>query len=209
MAAQIPIKNDAAANDAALAKVKADKEREASDGHDGTWVAHPGLVQLAKDVFDRLMPKPNQLSKRLPDLTVTRDSLYEMHKGAITEAGLRANIRVGVQYIEAWLRGNGCVPLYNLMEDAATAEISRTQIWQWLRHGAKLDDGRKIDVALFDRLVEEEMTALRGTLGPAKFDGGRFKDAIDIFSAMSTSAEYEDFLTLPAYQRIVQLDSRD
>jgi malate synthase len=209
MAAQIPIKNDTAANDAALAKVRADKEREASDGHDGTWVAHPGLVQIAKDVFDRLMPAPNQLSKRLPDLKVTRDSLYEMHKGAITEAGLRANIRVGVQYIEAWLRGNGCVPLYNLMEDAATAEISRTQIWQWLRHGAKLDDGRKVDVALFERCVREEMNELSRTLGAERFDGGRFKDAIEIFSAMSTSAEYEDFLTLPAYRRIVDLQSGD
>jgi malate synthase len=209
MAAQIPIKSDPAANDAALAKVKADKEREASDGHDGTWVAHPGLVQIAKDVFDRLMPGPNQLSKRLPDLKVTREGLYELHKGAITEAGLRANIRVGVQYIEAWLRGNGCVPLYNLMEDAATAEISRTQIWQWLRHGAKLDDGRKVDVAMFERCVREEMNALRGSLGAARFDGGRFEDAIEIFSAMSTSAEYEDFLTLPAYRRIVELQSGD
>jgi malate synthase len=209
MTAQIPIKNDTAANDAALAKVKADKEREASDGHDGTWVAHPGLVQIAKDVFDRLMPKQNQVSKRLPGLQVRRDDLYELPKGAITEAGLRANIRVGVQYIGAWLRGNGCVPLYNLMEDAATAEISRTQIWQWLRHGAKLDDGRKVEVTLFDRCVEEEMAALRQSLGPAKFDGGRFKDAIDIFSAMSTSAEYEDFLTLPAYQKVLQLGGGD
>jgi malate synthase len=209
MTPQIPIKNDTAANDAALAKVKADKEREASDGHDGTWVAHPGLVQIAKDVFDRLMPKQNQVSKRLPGLQVRRDDLYELPKGAITEAGLRANIRVGVQYIGAWLRGNGCVPLYNLMEDAATAEISRTQIWQWLRHGAKLDDGRKVEVTLFDRCVEEEMAALRQSLGPAKFDGGRFKDAIDIFSAMSTSAEYEDFLTLPAYQKVLQLGGGD
>jgi malate synthase len=209
MAAQIPIKNDAAANEAALAKVRADKEREASDGHDGTWVAHPGLVQIAQDIFDRLMPRPNQLDKRLRHLDVTRDHLYELHHGAITEAGLRGNIRVGVQYIEAWLRGNGCVPLYNLMEDAATAEISRTQIWQWLRHGAKLDDGRKVDVALFERCMTEEMDALRRTLGAERFDGGRFKDAIEIFSAMSTSAGYEDFLTLPAYRRIVKFADRD
>jgi malate synthase len=145
MAAQIPIKNDPVANEAALAKVLADKRREANDGHDGTWVAHPGLVPLARGVFDAAMPEPNQLSKLREDVDVTESDLLELPHGTRTEKGLRWNLRVGVQYVEAWLRGVGCVPLYNLMEDAATAEISRTQIWQWLRHNAVLDDGRPVD----------------------------------------------------------------
>ena len=144
MAAQIPIKGDPAANEAAFAKVRADKEREAGNGHDGTWVAHPDLVPVAKEVFDRLMKTPNQLGVLREDVKVGRDDLLKVHDGARTEGGLRENIRVGVQYIEAWLRGRGAVPLYNLMEDAATAEISRAQIWQWLQHRAKLEDGREV-----------------------------------------------------------------
>jgi malate synthase len=198
MAAQIPVKGDPAANEAAFAKVRADKEREAADGHDGTWVAHPDLVPIAMEVFDRLMPQPNQLSRLREDISVTRADLLQVHDGARTEHGLRENIRVGVQYIEAWLRGKGAVPLYNLMEDAATAEISRAQIWQWIGRAAALEDGRAVTPALFNALLDEEMSALRTALGPA-FETGRFAEAIRIFSEMSLSPGFEEFLTLPAY----------
>ena len=197
MAAQIPIKNDPPANEAAFAKVRADKEREAGNGHDGTWVAHPDLVPVAMQVFDRLMPAANQLGKMREDVRVTAADLLQVHEGERTEAGLRENIRVGVQYIEAWLRGRGAVPLYNLMEDAATAEISRAQIWQWLQHKAKLADGRTVTPDLFRVLLDDEM----GKLRPAS-DGGRFKQAIDLFSRMSLSDAFEEFLTLPAYRLI-------
>ena len=196
MAAQIPIKNDPAANEAAFAKVRADKEREAGNGHDGTWVAHPDLVPVAKAVFDRLMPQQNQLNVLRQDVHVGCEELLHVHDGARTEAGLRENIRVGVQYIEAWLRGKGAVPLYNLMEDAATAEISRAQIWQWLRHKAKLDDGREVTPAMFNALLADEMAKLNapGT--------GRFIEAIKLFSDMSLAEEFAEFLTLPAYRLI-------
>jgi malate synthase len=200
MAAQIPVKGDGAANEAAFAKVRADKEREAGDGHDGTWVAHPDLLPVAMDVFDRLMPGPNQLGRMREDVTVTRDDLLKIHDGVRTEAGLRENIRVGVQYIEAWLRGRGAVPLYNLMEDAATAEISRAQIWQWIAQKAKLEDGRVVTAELFEALLAEEMAALKTALPASAFETGRFDQAIDIFSRMSLSATCEEFLTLPAYE---------
>ena len=203
MAAQIPVKNDDAANDAATAKVKADKEREAGNGHDGTWVAHPALVGVAMDVFNRLMPEPNQVDKERPAHNIGQKELLELHTGDITEDGVRHNIRVGVQYLEAWLGGRGAVPLYNLMEDAATAEISRAQIWQYIRHGAKLDDGRTVTTELFLDLLEQEMASLKQQLGADRFDGGHFADAIDIFREMSTSEEFEEFLTLPAYRRLV------
>ncbi|PXW56572.1 malate synthase A [Chelatococcus asaccharovorans] len=202
MAAQIPVKNNPAANEAAFAKVRADKEREAGNGHDGTWVAHPDLVPVAMEVFDRLMPGPNQLDKLREDVTITRDNMLEVHEGVRTEAGLRENIRVGVQYIEAWLRGRGAVPLYNLMEDAATAEISRAQIWQWLFHGAKLDDGRAVTPELFKAALDDEMAALRKTLGPDVYDKGRFPEAIKLFADMSLAKDFEEFLTLPAYKLI-------
>jgi malate synthase len=191
MAAQIPVKGDAAANEAAFAKVRGDKEREARDGHDGTWVAHPDLVPLAMEVFDALMPAPNQLGRLREDVTVTREDMLQVHGGARTERGLRENIRVGVQYIEAWLRGRGAVPLYNLMEDAATAEISRAQIWQWIAQGATLDDGRVVDADLFRSLLAEET---------ASFEGGAFPSAIRLFSEMSLAPAFEEFLTLPAYE---------
>jgi len=199
MAAQIPVKNDPAANEAAFAKVRADKEREATNGHDGTWVAHPDLVPIAMGVFDRLMPAPNQLGKLREDVSITREQLLKVHDGVRTEQGLRENIRVGVQYIEAWLRGRGAVPLYNLMEDAATAEISRAQIWQWVQAGAKLDDGRAVTPDLFRAVLDEEMAALKTTLG-APFETGRFAEAIKIFSDMSLSSDFAEFLTLPAYE---------
>ncbi|MDE0052109.1 MAG: malate synthase A [Rhodospirillales bacterium] len=200
MAAQIPIKGDDRANEQAFGKVRADKEREAGDGHDGTWVAHPGLVPVAREVFDRLMPEPNQVSLQLGNVTVTEADLIAMPEGAITEEGLRNNIRVGIQYIEAWLAGRGAVPLYNLMEDAATAEISRAQIWQWMRHGASLADGRAIDRALVDRVLAEEIAALREALGEDRFEGGHFDDAIALFTEVATADDFPTFLTLPAYQ---------
>ena len=208
MAAQIPIKNDAEANEEALAKVRADKEREAGDGHDGTWVAHPGQVPVAMEVFDRLMPEANQLERMHGNLVVTEGDLLEVPTGKITEAGLRGNISVGIQYIESWLRGQGCVPLYNLMEDAATAEISRAQVWQWLKHGAQLNDGRVIDRALFDQLLSEEIDGLQQELGEERFSGGRFDEAIALFADLSTSETFEEFLTLPAYGLLDEGEAR-
>ncbi|WP_443751273.1 malate synthase A [Asticcacaulis solisilvae] len=190
MAAQIPVKTDPAANDAAFARVRADKEREAGDGHDGTWVAHPDLVPVATAVFDRLMPGPNQLSRLREEIETTREDLLKVHDGTRTEQGLRENIRVGIQYIEAWLRGRGAVPLYNLMEDAATAEISRTQVWQWIRHGATLDDGRVVTRERVLDLIEAEMRP---------FTDGHFAEARALFTELATAAHCADFLTVPAY----------
>lgn len=197
MAAQIPVKGDEAANQAAFAKVRADKEREAGAGHDGTWVAHPDLVPVAMEVFDRLMPAPNQLDKRLADLTVTQAQMLELHDGQRTEAGVRENIRVGVRYTQAWIEGRGAVPLYNLMEDAATAEICRTQLWQWIRLGADLADGRQMTSQLFVGLLTEEMADLR-----RDFPSPRLEDAALLFSRMVLSDTLEEFLTLPAYELI-------
>ncbi len=202
MAAQIPIKNDPAANDAALAKVRADKEREAGDGHDGTWVAHPGLVPVARAVFDRLMPGPNQLARQRPDVFIAARDLLAVPAGTIGEAGIRTNIRVGVQYVESWLRGNGCVPIENLMEDAATAEISRAQLWQWRKHGVATETGARIDDVLLKRLFGEEMQKLAGAIGPAAFKAGRFAEARRLFWRMTTAREFTEFLTLPAYDMI-------
>jgi malate synthase len=202
MAAQIPVKGDQKANEAAFAKVRADKEREAINGHDGTWVAHPDLVPIAMEVFDRLMPEANQLSKKRDDVHVTQADLIEVHKGKRTEEGLRENLRVGVQYIEAWLRGRGAVPIYNLMEDAATAEISRAQVWQWLHLKAKLDDGREVTPAMFRDALKGEMERVKGEVGAKAFDGGRFKEATALFSDMSLASTFDEFLTLPAYKLI-------
>ena len=202
MAAQIPIKGDPAANQAAFAKVRADKEREAGNGHDGTWVAHPDLVPVAMEVFDRLMPGPNQLLKFREDVQISAADLLQVHEGQRSEAGLRENIRVGVQYIEAWLRGRGAVPLYHLMEDAATAEISRAQVWQWLHLEAKLDDGRTVTPDLFRDTLADEMNKVRAAVGEQAFTSGRFDEAIALFSDMSLSAAFEEFLTLPAYRLI-------
>jgi malate synthase len=203
MAAQIPIKGDAAANEAALAKVRTDKEREVGDGHDGTWVAHPGLVPVARQVFDAGMSGPNQLARTLDNLVVEARDLIAVPEGSITEAGLRQNISVGIQYIEAWLRGQGCVPLYNLMEDAATAEISRAQVWQWLRHGARLDDGRVVDRALFDAALAREVEHIRREVGPERFEAGRFDQAVALFAKLSTDERFAEFLTLPAYDLLI------
>src|ERR1700719_1987760 len=198
MAAQIPIRDDPAANKAAMEKVRADKLREAGDGHDGTWVAHPGLVAIAKEVFDREMTQPNQIARKRQDVHVTASDLVAVPKGTITEAGLRQNLNVGIGYIEAWLRGTGCVPLYNLMEDAATAEISRAQLWQWIRHHARLEDGRTVDAALCSAMLDEELAKLR----EAARDGGRYDDAADLFRQLVEAPSFPEFLTLPAYDLI-------
>ncbi|MHA1537362.1 MAG: malate synthase A [Alphaproteobacteria bacterium] len=202
MAAQIPIKGDDEANNAAIAKVREDKEREAGDGHDGTWVAHPGLIPVAMEVFDALMPEANQLPRQRQDVNVTAEDLLAVPEGTITEAGVRMNINVGIQYTEAWLRGNGCVPIYNLMEDAATAEISRSQLWQWRKHGASITDGAKIDDELLERLFDEEMAAISELVGGEAFEGGKFDEARELFWEMTVSDEFEEFLTLPAYERL-------
>ncbi len=200
MAAQIPIRDNPERNQAALDKVRADKLREAKEGHDGTWVAHPGLVQIAIEVFDEYMPAANQLDKQREDVDVSAADLLTPSAGDITEDGVRLNLKVGIQYLEAWLGGNGCVPLYNLMEDAATAEISRAQVWQWLRHNAILADGRPLTLALYSQLLEEEMDAIRGEVGAARFDSGRFQLAMQLFDEMIRADDFSEFLTLPAYK---------
>jgi malate synthase len=203
MAAQIPIKNDPAANDAALAKVRADKEREAGAGHDGTWVAHPGLVPVAMEIFDARMKGPNQISRTRDDVRVEKGDLLSVPNGTITEAGLRTNVNVGLLYLESWLRGTGCVPLYNLMEDAATAEISRAQVWQWIRHPrGMLNDGRKVTVAMFSSILEQELSKIRDAVGAAKFEEGKFLAAARIFSKIITDENFTEFLTLPAYDEL-------
>jgi malate synthase len=206
MAAQIPIKNDPDASRSALEKVRADKLREVMDGHDGTWVAHPGLVAVAREVFEAVMPGPNQLERRREDVHVTAADLLELPRGTRTEEGLRLNIRVGIQYLEAWLRGNGCVPLYNLMEDAATAEISRSQVWQWIRHGARLTDGRTIDAGLLRRMADDEMKRIESEVGVDRFRTGRFPEARGLFERLSTQEKLEEFLTLPAYEMLEATD---
>ncbi len=200
MAAQIPIKHHPAANEAALAKVLADKEREATDGHDGTWVAHPGLVPVALQAFDRHMPQPNQVARQREDVAVTAAELLAPPPGNVTEAGVRLNLSVGVQYLEAWLGGLGCVPLYNLMEDAATAEISRAQLWQWVRFGAMLADGRKVTPALCDQFMAEELKKIEGEVGAERFARGKHRAAVDLFLRMVKADKIDEFLTLPAYE---------
>jgi malate synthase len=204
MAAQIPIKGDAEANEAAMAKVRADKEREATQGFDGTWVAHPGLVPIAKEVFDRLMPGPNQLERKREDVCVkARDLLALEPAGPITEAGLRTNVNVSLQYIGSWLAGNGCVPINNLMEDAATAEISRSQIWQWIRSPkGRLEDGRKVTLELFREILEEELRKVSGQPGASQL---RYDDAAWLLDRLVSEDAYIDFLTEPAYEMVAAL----
>ncbi len=203
MAAQIPIKNDPVANDAAIAKVRADKEREAGDGHDGTWVAHPALVPVAMEVFDRLMPGPNQLHRLREDVRVAAADLLKIPPGDITETGLRNNVSVALQYLAAWLSGNGCVPIYNLMEDAATAEISRAQIWQWIKHpGGVLADGRKVTAAMFRAMLAAEQARLRAEVGEAAYSRGNYDRAAVLLDDITTSDEFATFLTLAAYREL-------
>ena len=195
MAAQIPIKNDPKANETALKKVREDKEREVEAGHDGTWVAHPGLVPVAREIFDKKMKSPHQIQNQRGDIEVTATDLLALPDDEITMDGLRTNISVGIQYLEAWLRGNGCVPLYHLMEDAATAEISRSQVWQWIRHGARTTDGSVITRDLVTRTIAEEMEKL-------PVNTGRFPLAARLFEQLMTSEDFPEFLTLVAYEHI-------
>src|SRR6185436_17162118 len=203
MAAQIPINNDPKANEAALDKVRQDKLREVTDGCDGTWVAHPALVPVAKAVFDQHMPTPNQYGRQRPDVKVSAKDLLDFQPSQpITEAGLRNNISVGIQYLGAWLAGNGCVPVFNLMEDAATAEISRSQIWQWMRSPkGVLDDGRKVTAELFRKLLAEELPKVRTYLGEEAWSAGKYEEGAKLFDEL-IAGDYIEFLTLPAYQRI-------
>jgi malate synthase len=204
MAAQIPIKSDQAANDAALAKVRADKEREAGDGHDGTWVAHPGLVPIALEIFNRVMPTPNQIDKTRDDVKVSAaDLLAFAPNSPNTEKGLRINIDVGIQYLGSWLAGLGCVPIHNLMEDAATAEISRSQVWHWI-HSPRgvLEDGRKVDAGLLRKLIPEELANMRKELGEKQWSAASYEQAAQVFDRLSTSAEFTEFLTLPLYEQL-------
>jgi malate synthase len=201
MAAQIPVR-DPQANEVAMARVRADKLREARAGHDGTWIAHPGLAAVAREAFDSVMSGPNQLHVARADVCVTRADLLAIPDGQITAEGLRNNIRVGVQYLEAWLRGNGCVPLYNLMEDAATAEICRAQLWQWLHHGARTSDGAPVTAERFDRLLAEELDRIHGEVGAQRLAKGVFPSASRLFERMIKQDEFDEFLTLPAYELI-------
>src|SRR6267142_2898842 len=204
MAAQIPVKNDPKANEEAFAKVRADKEREANDGHDGTWVAHPGMVQLALDAFDAVMPQPNQIDKKREDVQVTAADLLDFRPSEpITEQGLRTNVSVGVQYLEAWLRGSGAVPIFNLMEDAATAEISRAQVWQWIRHPhGVLSDGRKVTKELFRAVLGDELEKIKEQLGEKRFAAARYGEARDLFDKITTDEAFVEFLTLPGYEKL-------
>ena len=210
MAAQIPIKNDPTANEAALAKVRSDKEREANDGHDGTWVAHPGLVAIAREAFDKAMKTPNQIHKKRDDVNVSAKDLLDFQpKGPITEAGLRTNINIGIQYMGAWLAGTGCVPIFNLMEDAATAEISRAQIWHWIRSPlGVLDDGRKVTKDLFSALVPEELKKVRELLGDHGFAAGKYPEGAKMFEELTLSEDFVEFLTLPAYDYVTAHEHR-
>jgi malate synthase len=202
MSAYIPVKSDPEANDKAIAQVRADKEREAGDGHDGTWVAHPGLVPIAMEVFDRLMPEPNQIAKQLPDFNPTAADLLQVPAGEITEAGLKQNVAVGLGYLEAWLRGIGCVPLFNLMEDAATAEISRAQLWQWVHHHAKLSDGRIVDLPLVESLIETELARQKTTVDAERY--AAYQEAAELTRDLVRAPQFVEFLTLPAYQRVLK-----
>jgi malate synthase len=210
MAAQIPIKNDPAANETALAKVRADKEREANDGHDGTWVAHPGLVALAKEAFDQVMKTPNQIDRQRDDVKASAKDLLDFQpQKPITENGLRININIGIQYLGAWLAGTGCVPIYNLMEDAATAEISRAQIWHWIRSPLGiLDDGRKVTRELFRKLVPQELDKVREMLGAQQYAAGKYREAADLFEQLTLDDNFADFLTLPAYEYVTAHEHR-
>lgn len=207
MAAHIPIKNNEAANQVAMESVRADKEREVEDGHDGTWVAHPGLVSLVRGIFDEHMPSPNQIGRAPLDEEIGAAELLAIPDGVITEAGVRQNIAVGIGYLESWLRGIGCVPLFNLMEDAATAEISRAQLWQWVHHHAYLADKRLVDLELCEHLIDEEMSRLRSLLGEGPVSQGRYSEAAALLMDLIRSPVFVEFLTLPAYEELCSFET--
>lgn len=210
MAAQIPIKGDEEANAAAFDKVREDKRREVTDGHDGTWVAHPALVAVALEEFNEHMTEPNQIARKRDDVEVTAEGLVEVPTGSITENGLRVNCSVGVQYIASWLRGNGAAPINHLMEDAATAEISRTQVWQWIRHPeGKLEDGRKITGELVDQVLEEELQKLQQQFGKDVYDTGRFEEAAGLFRRLVLNDDFIEFLTVPGYDQLEEVTDHE
>ncbi len=204
MAAQIPIKGDEAANEAAIRKVREDKEREAGDGHDGTWVAHPGLIPIAMEIFDeQLGDRPNQLHRLREDVSVSAADLVAPCKGSISEEGVRGNINVAIRYMAAWLAGQGCVPINNLMEDAATAEIARAQLWQWARHDrGVLEDGRNIDLELISAWQAEELERIRADVGDEAFDGGQYQAAANLLADVTRNDDFIEFLTLPGYEQL-------
>ena len=206
MSAYIPIKSDPVANELALQQVRSDKEREATDGHDGTWVAHPGLVPVAMEVFDRLMPQPNQIDKQLPDFRPTAADLLQIPEGPITEAGLKQNVAVSIGYLEAWMRGIGCVPLFNLMEDAATAEISRSQLWQWVHHGALLEDGRPVTAELCLQHIHAELERAGAAVDPPRYRA--HEKAASLLRNLIVSNMFTEFLTLPAYDSLIAEEAR-
>jgi len=201
MSAFIPIKSDPVANEKALTQVRADKEREATDGHDGTWVAHPGLVPVALEVFNRVMPQANQIDKQLPDYHATADDLLQVPEGTITEAGVRQNVAVGLGYVEAWLRGIGCVPLFNLMEDAATAEISRAQLWQWVHHHAVMDDGLPVTTEMVDAVIADELERAEAAVDVQRYSA--YVQAAELMRELIRAPKFMDFLTVPAYERVL------
>jgi malate synthase len=201
MSAFIPIKSDPVANEKALTQVRADKEREATDGHDGTWVAHPGLVPVALEVFNRVMPQPNQIGKQLPDFHVTAADLLQVPEGTISEAGVRQNVAVGLGYVEAWLRGIGCVPLFNLMEDAATAEISRAQLWQWVHHNAVMDDGLPVTVEMVDAVIADELERAKESVDAPRY--AAYTKAAELMQELVRAPGFVEFLTVPAYERVL------
>jgi malate synthase len=201
MSAFIPIKSDPVANEKALTQVRADKEREATDGHDGTWVAHPGLVPVALEVFNRVMPQPNQIAKQLPDFHATAADLLQVPEGTISEAGVRQNVAVGLGYVEAWLRGIGCVPLFNLMEDAATAEISRAQLWQWVHHKAVMDDGLPVTVEMVDEVIADELERAKSSVDAPRY--AAYTKAAELMRALVRAPKFVEFLTVPAYERVL------
>ena len=201
MSAYIPIKSDPLANEKALTQVRADKEREATDGHDGTWVAHPGLVPVALEVFDRVMPQANQIDKQLPEYHATAADLLQVPEGTISEAGVRQNVAVGLGYVEAWLRGIGCVPLFNLMEDAATAEISRAQLWQWVHHGAVMDDGLPVTVEMVDEVIADELRRAKESVDASRYSA--YLRAAELMKELVRAPRFTEFLTVPAYERVL------
>ena len=202
MAAQIPIKNDEEANQVAFEKVKNDKIREVKNGHDGTWVAHPGLVDLAMDVFNKFMPTKNQIHIKRNELNITEEQLLEIPEGTITENGIRKNFNVGILYVESWLMGTGAAALYNLMEDAATAEISRTQLWLWLKKNATLENNELISKTLYEKIIKEELENIKEYVGEKRYNSGKFELATQLFSTMIFNDNLDDFLTLEAYKHI-------
>ena len=205
MAAAIPNRRDAEANDAAMGKVRADKTREAGDGFDGSWVAHPDLVPICREVFDAVLgERPNQIERTRGDVHVTADQLLDVRStpGEITEAGLRGNVSVGLQYLQAWLRGSGAVAIFGLMEDAATAEISRSQVWQWQSLGVELSSGQVVTKDLVNTVIDEELAKIAQTVGDEAFAQGGWDAATDLYREMATSEDFADFLTLPAYERM-------